>query len=361
MRIWGKRLAFLLPGGLAVLLYAVLPYAPKAAEYMFARGIFRLLTAPLGALTSLLPFSLTEVLAVAALPGLLCLLLLLIRRLRRTDCPRRVWARAGRAVGWTLSIVLLLYMLLHGLNFYRQPAAELMGLETGELTPETLLTVTKDLARRASEERAALSEDENGCMVFSAPLSDTLRQADDGYRLLEERYPFLWGSVWRAKPVGLSHWWSYTGITGMYFPFLAEANVNIDVPPSELPATAAHELAHTRGFAREDECNFFAYLSCLEHPSADYRYSGTLLAYIYCSNALYDYDQTLWREARSACSEAVLRDLAQRNDYWRQFEGKVQEMSTEANHAFIQAQGDKDGVLSYNRVVRLITAYEQTR
>ncbi len=84
-----------------------------------------------------------------------------------------------------------------------------------------------------------------------------------------------------GKPVQLSHWWSYTGITGMYFPFFAEANVNIDVPDSGIPATAAHELAHTRGFAREDECNFLAYLACIHHSSGDVRYSGYLSAYIF--------------------------------------------------------------------------------
>ncbi len=360
MKRWGKRLAFLLPGLLALLLYLLLPHAPEVAEYGFARGVFRLLSVPLGAVTSLLPFSLTELLAVAALPALLGLSVLLIRRLCRAANPQ-LWARAGRAVGWVLSSALLLYMLLHGLNFYRLPAAELMGLETGSLSPEDLLAVTTDLARRASAERAALTEDADGCMILSASLSDTLKQAGDGYQTLEERYPFLRGGVSRAKPVQLSHWWSYTGITGIYFPFLAEADVNIDIPPSELPATAAHELAHTRGFAREDECNFFAYLACLSHPSGDYRYSGTLLAYIYCSNALYDYDQTLWREARAFCSEAVLRDLAQRSDYWRQFEGEIQQVSTSVNNAFIQAQGDADGVFSYSRVVQLIAAYERLK
>lgn len=33
----------------------------------------------------------------------------------------------------------------------------------------------------------------------------------------------------------------------MYFPFLAEANVNIDIPDWDIPSTAAHELAHTPG------------------------------------------------------------------------------------------------------------------
>lgn len=194
-------------------------------------------------------------------------------------------------------------------------------------------------------------------MQLSVSKSEILAQADGGYRKLEGQYPFLWGAVWRAKPVQLSHWWSYTGITGMYFPFFAEANVNIDVPDSDIPATAAHELAHTRGFAQEDECNFFAYLTSIHSDSAECRYSGYLLAYIYCANALYGYDQELWRQAYSHCSEAVRRDLNERNAYWDAFKGKIQETSDKINDGFIKSQGVEDGVLSYNRVVQLILGY----
>ena len=146
----------------------------------------------------------------------------------------------------------------------------------------------------------------------------------------------------------------------MEIPFAAEANVNIDVPVFNIPATAAHELAHTRGFAREDECNFLAYLTCLYQDDPLYRYSGYLMAYLYCENALYDFDQEMWRETRDACSEAMLRDLQQQRQYWKQFEGEVQQVSTKVNDAFIASHGVEDGVLSYDRVVELVMAYYQT-
>lgn len=169
-----------------------------------------------------------------------------------------------------------------------------MGLDTSIQSPAYLQRVCIDLAQKASAERELLEEDEDGYTKLSVSKAEILRLADNGYRKLGDTYPYLWGGVWRTKPVLLSHWWSYTGITGMYFPFFAEANVNIDVPDSDIPATAAHELAHTRGFAKEDDCNFFAYLTATHSDSADFRYSGYMLAYIYCSNALYDYDTDMW-------------------------------------------------------------------
>lgn len=253
-----------------------------------------------------------------------------------------------------VSCLFLGYFLLHGYNFYRLPVSELMGLPDAPHTVAYLQQVTIDLARRASEERGQLEENEEGCLELSKPISQVLSRAGEGYSHLQETYPFLWGVVNRGKPVMLSHWWSYTGITGMYFPYFAEANVNIDVPHSSIPATAAHELAHTRGFAREDECNFLAYLACSYSPYAEDRYSGYLSAYILCSNALYEADQEAWNEAYAFCSEAVRRDLQERSRYWKAFQGGVQEVSTAVNNGFLQAQGQEEGVLSYDLAVELI-------
>ena len=241
---------FLLPAIIAALLYVWLPHVPQLTEKVFSRGIFRAVSVPLGGLVAVLPFSLTECLVVLALPLAVTLGILLAKRLRRTEAKGRVLARAGKGLGWVLSSVLLLYMVMHGANFYRLPVSELMGLDTSIQSPAYLQRVCIDLAQKASAERELLEEDEDGYTKLSVSKAEILRLADNGYRKLDDTYPYLWGGVWRTKPVLLSHWWSYTGITGMYFPFFAEANVNIDVPDSDIPATAAHELAHTAALPR---------------------------------------------------------------------------------------------------------------
>lgn len=108
------------------------------------------------------------------------------------------------------------------------------------------------------------------------------------------------------------------------------------------------------GFAREDECNFIGYLACVESGDPDYVYSGYLSAYIYCSNALYAYDKDMWRECYQHIGEGVRRDLKQRNAYWKQFEGQVQESSQKVNDAFIKVNGDEKGTLSYGQMVAFV-------
>ena len=352
-----KNTLWLLPALLAVGLYFGLPHFPWVAEWVCARGMFRVVNTVLSTVTGLLPFSLTELAVTLAVPAVLILLTLFVVRLCRCVHKGRFLAAVGRGLGWTLSCAALLYMFTHGCNFYRYSTATLMEMDTATCTPEYLQAVVIDLAEKASAARKEVTVDSQGYMTLSEPLELTLARADDGYRALSAQYPFLWGASYRTKAVQLSYWWSYTGIAGMYFPLFGESNVNVAQPDCDIPATAAHEMAHSRGFAREDECNFYAYLSCTANPSADYRYSGYLSAYVYCANALYGYDVDMWREARTHLSEEVARDLSQRGAFWDQFEGEVEEVSTSVNNSFITSQGDEDGVLSYGRAVQLIVGY----
>ncbi|MBO5797560.1 MAG: DUF3810 domain-containing protein [Clostridia bacterium] len=344
-----KATLCLLPALVALLLAVVFRAAPSVTEAVHARGLFRGLSAILGTLTQYMPFSLTECLVVLALPAVGVTVFLLIRR-------KPPWHRWVRGLCWVLSCVFLLYMLMHGYHYSRRPLAELMELPTAPATAEELANLSSWLARQASAAREQCAEDEAGCMILSD--EDPLTAGGAGYDILSAEYPFLDGTVNRAKGVALSHWWSYTGITGMYFPFLAEANVNIDAPPAGRPHTIAHELAHTRGFAHEDECNFLGVLACVNHPSPDWQYSGWLAAYIYVSNDLYALDYERWATIRlTDCSEGVRRDLAQRWAYWEQFEGKVQEVAESTNDAFIKVNGDDEGVARYGEATALLLAY----
>ena len=362
-RAWG----WLIPLALAVLMYLLLPRMPSVTETVFSRGIFRFFTCTVGWLIAQIPVSLTE-LVLLAIPPLLIILLTVgivgsIRERRgrtaHADQPRfHSVLFVLRTLAWSVSCLLFFYMLLHGANYYRLTATELMELPQGRAySDEQVLRLCQNFADRAAIERGSLAEDEQGCMRLSASRHDTLTHAGDGYDVIDDRYPFLHSTVGAAKPVLCSHLWSYTGMTGVYCPFLLETNVNIDQPDFAVPFTAAHELAHIRGFAREDECNFFACLACFEHPSADYRYSGYMLAYIYTYNELYRRDPALCEQADAHGSDAVRRDLAAHSAYWDAFEGSVQDLSASLNDSFISSQGVEAGGDSYDRVVDLLLAY----
>ncbi len=355
-----KGFAFLLPALTALLLLAVCRQSPAFAEYVQARIVFPCLSTAIAWITSQYAFSLTELVTVLSLPLMLLLLVLAVRALRRSLERRRTAGRIARGCGWCLSTVFLLYMLLHGLNFYRYPVSALLNLDTDVKSPAYLQAVCLDLAQKANALRCALEEDAAGAMKLHGGVADTLFHASDYIRDAKKQYPFLKGYDAQPKGVLLSHLWSYTGVTGFYSMPLAEANVNIDVPACSLPFTVCHELAHTYGFAREDEANFWGYLLCRDSDSAEFQYSGNLMAFIYCSNALYALDDTAWTNVWSALSGPVQQDLALQSAYWDGFRGTVMEVSNTVNDGFLKVQSQEDGILSYDRVVALILAqYEK--
>lgn len=354
---WRSLLWCLIPTAAAAGMYWILPHFPRFTEYAVTRGLFRAVSYPVEWLLSLFPFSLTECLVVLGIPAGLGLLIGWVVRLIRRPGRRERLGRGCRVLAWGLSLAWLVFMVMDGANFSRLPLATLMELPNRQYTAQELYTLTADLVQQATDARAQLTEDENGCMVLSQPLSRALRQGEAGYAVLRQTYPYLVTGTRRVKAVTLSHLWSYTGYTGVYCPWLGEASVNVDVPDCELMHTVTHELAHTMGFAKENECNFLGYLACSASGQPEQVYSGALSAYIYCSNALYKADKTLWKQAYARLSDGVRRDLQQRRDYWKQFEGQVMESSQKVNDGFIKANGVESGVISYDEMVELLLRY----
>lgn len=352
-----KWLLAISPATAALLMYLILPHFPEFTEYVISRGLFRVAVFPLEWVMSLIPFSVTEAAVLLGIPALLIAGAVWLVRIICSENRKRTLEKGCRFVCFCLSAALLIFVVNDGANFSRLSVNELLQLPNQSYSAEQLYAVTADLASRASTAREALPEDENGCTQLSVKRSELLKNADDCYGNISKEYPFLKTAVRRVKSVRLSHLWSYTGYTGVYCPWLGEASINTDVPECDFGHTAAHEIAHTMGFAKENECNFLAWLACSTSDMPDYEYSGHLQMYIYCSNALYKADRELWRKAAENLSDGVRRDLKQRNEYWDEFEGEVMESSQEFNDSFIKANGVESGILSYDEAVALMLGY----
>lgn len=353
-----KRFWIFIPLILAGAMYFLLPYFPGFTEYVCSRGLFKIVTYPLGFVTSLIPISLTELAVVLALPALIFVIVFLIIKIKKSRERGKTLLHAGRAFCATLSIACLMYMICHGANFYRYPLEKNMELDMSEKTDEDLYNVCVMLAEGAAQARAELGISEGEQYTFSESIFTELTRTSSGYRKLEEEYPFLKTTIFRQKPVMLSKAWSYTGIVGMYFPFFAECNINTAQPDYAIPFTAAHESAHSRGIAFENECNFLAFLSCINSEYPEFRYSGYMEALKFCSNELLSSDVELWIKFRqNYVTESMQQDYTKMNEYIDDHEGEISEVSGEVNDTFITIQGVPDGTHSYNRVTELILAY----
>ncbi len=256
----------------------------------------------------------------------------------------------------TASVLFLLYTLNCGINYQRRPFSECEGIKREAYSVEELQRVCESLTQDVNTYAGQAERDAGGLMVLDGSERELAVQAmhrlGEHYQSMEGYYP---------KPKALAGSWllSVQNLTGIYAPFTVEANYNNDMPDYNIPFTACHELSHLRGFMQEEEANFIAYLACMESGSAEFRYSGSLLGWIHCMNALRGADAEAWREVREQLSEEVELDLEANHEFWAAYDGKVAEVSEKVNDNYLKANGQDDGIRSYGRMVDLLVAYFQ--
>lgn len=267
--------------------------------------------------------------------------------------------RSLYALAMTLASAALLvysgYSLLWGSYYYADDFAAEGGFEQREISVDELETVTRyfaDLLNRYGEQ---VDRDAEGfCVVDKA---DIIARSEYIYENTEQLHPSLAGPDLPVKGIVSSRLLSYMDFTGFFFPFTGEACVNTDFPASLFPSTVAHELAHQRSVAREQDANFAAVLSCMESGDTDYGYSGCLLAYTYLGNALYEAAYSRWEKVYESLSSSVLLDMALNRAYWNQFETPVQTVSNSFHEGLLQSYDQELGLKSYGACVDMLVCY----
>lgn len=310
----------------------------------------------LGRLWGLVPVCVTEWCYVLAALGLFVFLIRSVSRISRAEYKREMFYR--RAMG-LLNVLLSLYAafcLLWGVNYYADDFCDKSGIRAEPVAREDLIAVTRFFAEQTAASADGVRRDADG--VYAVPRTESFALAPTLYEGMYEEFPFLRIAV-DPMPKGMffSRVMSAMGFTGLYFPFTGESNLNMDFPAALFPSTVAHELAHRRGIASEQQCNFLAVLASTRSDDAAYRYSGWLLGYIHLSNALYTVAPEEWREIREQLPAAVVADLRAASDYWAQYEGTTSRASSKAYDAMLKSYGDELGMQSYGAVVDLLVTY----
>lgn len=264
-------------------------------------------------------------------------------------------------------VALLVYSMTCGVNYYRLPFSVSANITTGKYSVEELNELCIALAKDANEFSKYIDTDENG--VFTTDNIDLADEASKAMEALSVKYPCLTGYYPSAKPIAFSKFMSYSNICGIYSPFTIEANYNDHMPDMEKPYTICHELSHLSGYMLEDEANFISYLGCMESENYAFKYSATLMAFIYVSNQLWEWEtDDEYSEVIEMLNEQVCRDLQAQSDYWYSEEIEIEiqigdteinmsDVSSTINDNYLQVNGLEEGVASYDHVTDLLLAY----
>ena len=351
-----KRMKLILSGiflGGGLFLAAAARAIPGFGQWYCAH-IYLVLVNCIGRVAGWVPFSISEVLLYVLLLLLLGTGARLIFLKIRGRLERGAASRWGRSVLLTGTVLFFLYMLNCGVNYYRNSFAETTGIQADAYTVRELARTCEWLTREVNQYASQVERDEEGLAKIDNQVGD---KAAEAMEAAGERYPGLSG--YYPNPKGLLNPWllSVQQLSGIYAPFTIEANYNTAMTDYNLPFTACHELSHLRGFMREEEANFIAFLACRESEEPEFQYSGSLLGWINCMNVLYQADYQTWEEIHDKICPEVKADLAANNEFWAQYDGRVAEVADQVNDNYLKANGQEAGVQSYDRMADLIVVW----
>lgn len=355
-----KRIPYLLLL-FSVLLWGLFRLFPQTMDTLYSFGLYHWVGQGIQTVLSLVPFSLAE-LALYALVAALAfglgkgLYVLVAKKSQAAALWKRQATRLWRGCLYLLSA----FMLTCGVNYYRVPLEDHLEYELEPASFEELTTLADDMLMRLNNAsgyiRRTSADKMNPERTFSQ-MRQCVQQAYDS--LAHSVNPRFGGYYPATKPVMASKGMSYLGIMGFFFPWTLEANINKDVPAFWMPALIAHEQAHVRGFMRENEANFLAYLVGTHSEDPELRYSTLIHTFQYVLSAVYRVDPAAYEDLMERLAPFVQADFKENAQYWASFRTPLAEWSSKVNNAYLKANGQKEGVQSYGKVVDLLLAEQK--
>jgi hypothetical protein len=348
-------IVFLCIAAVALVLYVIAAISPNAADW-YNRTVGAAVRAGLAHLTSFLPFSLAEIL-LYLLPAVV--ILLGVYAYRHCNSFKKTLFLLAKLL-CAFSLFFSVFVFSFGTGYHTHTLEQRLALPSREVDLAALQQTASVVITELNAAAQEVSFGEDGFSVMPYTLEEMNDKLLEAYAPVCARYAFVQSLQSRIKPVIASRAMSYTHITGVYTYFTGEANLNVYFPDYTLPFTAAHELAHQRGIAREDEANFIAFLVCSGAQDPYIRYCAYLNMYEYLANAIWRTDREAYRALQQTLDPCVRNELRAYSAFFDEFRDSViSEVSDAVNDTYLKLNGNEAGSASYGLVVRLAVAYYQ--
>ena len=274
--------------------------------------------------------------------------LLFIKRIIKAPKDRKKTFKAffTKSLYFTTSLYFI-YTIFWGLNYARTPLSEKLNFSTDSCSQNELIELCSLLIKNTNSSKHAIEQ---------APLT-----IDSIYEISSKIYqnnvleiahkPLSYPTI---KSVYFPKIMSWNGLSGIYFPFTAEANINTDLPRFKIPFITCHELAHQTGIASESEANFYSFLMCQASQNPQFIYSANYVAMSYSLHALHQSDSTTYKRLYKTISPEVKSDIALSKKYWDNFESPIQIFNNWFYDLFLKANQQEAGIKSYGQMVELL-------
>ncbi|MBQ4354753.1 MAG: DUF3810 domain-containing protein [Clostridia bacterium] len=307
-------------------------------------------------LTGWIPFSLAEFIILGSPVILAAVLSVSLRKAMRST---RYFVRT---VAGLLAIALFLYVMFvfcFGAGYRTTTVDKKLGLERTKVSAEELSDTMNIVISHLNELADDVMFVQNKGSVRPWSHDKAVDLCVRSYAALADQHSFIPKLDVPVKQIVASELMTYTHISGVYTFFTGEANLNTNYPYFVNVYTTAHEMAHQRGIARENEANFLAYLVCITSDDPYMQYAGYLNMYEYLASPLYSASPSLYGKAVGRLDVRVRYDLECYSDFFDRYRDNIAaDVSDAVNDTYLVLQGT-EGSRSYGMVVDLAVAYHK--
>jgi hypothetical protein len=291
-----------------------------------------------------------------------------VRDFRRARAGGRGRMRAlAPALAWPVALAagaLAVFYLSWGLNYARPPLESRLGLASADsIGARELEALAREATAQANAHYRLVhggSDDagEPTRLPFSLAEGSVLLEGGWSRLVVELGLPAVIGQPYgQVKATGVSWILEAFDISGVFSPFTGEALINGRPPAVSIPAVMAHEQAHQRGFAPEDEASFMGILAAIRSPDPMVRYSAWARLTRTFAADLARADREARRALTDELSPGVRRDWQAYSDYWEENRSAAAPVARAVNDRYLRAHGVEGGILSYRLVTRLLVAW----
>ncbi|MBR5120987.1 MAG: DUF3810 domain-containing protein [Oscillospiraceae bacterium] len=339
------------------------------ADY-YVEKIFPIISTPFAWLVGLVPFSIGEILIALAvlilLVGVPILILILVLKRNNKAFTDKLSDISLRFISVCIAYVCLA-LTLNCFIAYQCSDFNSKYLPKSERSEELLLEALEAVTVKINELHSKFEREEDGYIIYNESYIDDCKKAMQN---ISKEYSQLSGYYPDPKPIISSYFMAQQGTIGLYMPFAFEATYNNDIQPISKPCTICHELAHLKGFMKEDEASFVAMVACFNSDNEFVQYSGYLDAFYYLyKNAKQlvgtKYEDDFYKAISALPYEYINFDLYSfKDDYFEQNKDKeilptetVEAVSKSFTDATLKLNDVYDGIQSYNRVTELLMDY----
>ena len=250
------------------------------------------------------------------------------------------------------SLLLLLFQLNWGLNYYRLPLHQKLNYNLNYTEEELHFTLDQLITKTNSLHDKLNNNDTIAVQISHAKstLAETIERKFQFDLLKYNHQPYIKNSLWSSLL-------SYMGYAGYLNPLTLESQANQNIPKLSYIVTTAHEMVHQLGIASEREANFIAFYSSIHHPDPFIQYAGYTFALRYCYSERFKAHPEKARKQLQNLNKGVLKNFQELSQFWKKYQNPFEPILKKGYDSYLKANGQPQGIQSYDAMVGLVVAY----